>query len=54
MTFNYGFRDVKVPNNYDTNAGIGNATVLGRIDNNADIVTDSIGDRVGLQLTYIF
>ena len=54
LTFNYGFRDVKRTKNYDTGAGIGNATVLGRIQNNVDTVTDSIGDRIGLQLTYIF
>lgn len=54
LTFNYGFRDVERTDDYDTTAGIGNATVLGRIQNNADIVADSIGDRVGLQLTYIF
>ena len=54
MTFNYGFRDVKAPNNYDTSTGIGNTTVLGRIDNNVDIATGSISDRIGLQLTYIF
>jgi len=54
MTFNYTFRDVEVPNDYDTSTGVGNTTVVGRIQSNADIVADSIGDRIGLQLTYIF
>jgi len=52
MTFNYGFRDVEKPTDYTaafSNAGVANAT-----NNNVDIVTDSIGDRIGLQLTYIF
>jgi len=54
LTFNYAFRDVDAPNSYDASTGIGNATVRSRIDNNVNTVTDSIGDRVGLQLTYIF
>jgi len=53
MTFNYAFRDVKAPTDYDTATGIG-AAAAPRFTNNANIVTDSIGDRVGLQLTYIF
>ncbi len=53
MTFNYAFRDVEAPTDYDTATGIGAAAAT-RFTNNANIVTDSIGDRVGLQLTYIF
>jgi len=52
LTFNYGFRNVDKPNDY--NAAFSNATVAGASNNNVDIVTDSIGDRIGLQLTYIF
>jgi len=52
LTFNYGFRDVKKPTDYT--AAFSNAGVAGATNNNVDIVTDSIGDRVGLQLTYIF
>jgi len=53
LTFNYAFRDVEKVNDYDTATGVG-AVGAARIDNNASIVTDSIGDRLGLQLTYIF
>jgi len=49
LTFNYAFRDVDQPNQYSGNGGVSNAA-----NNNVGIVTDSIGDRVGLQLTYIF
>ncbi|WP_126456902.1 hypothetical protein [Sulfuriflexus mobilis] len=52
LTFNYGFRDVEKPNDYT--AAFSNATVAGASNNNVDIVTDSIGDRMGLQLTYLF
>jgi len=53
LTFNYDFRDVDAPNNYNGDNGLpGGAQNV--INNNVDIVTDSIGDRVGLQLTYIF
>jgi len=52
LTFNYGFRDVEKPTDYT--AAFSNAGVAGATNNNVDIVTDSIGDRVGLQLTYIF
>jgi len=53
LTANYTFRDVDVPNDYDTTTGVG-AGGVAVIQNNADIVADSIGDRIGLQLTYIF
>jgi len=53
LTFNYAFRDVDQPNQYDGSNGLpGNA--VNATNNNVGIVTDSIGDRIGLQLTYIF
>lgn len=53
LTFNYAFRDVEQVNDYDGSTG-GNAGQVNATNNNVGIVTDSIGDRVGLQLTYIF
>ena len=48
LTLNYGFRDVKQPTDYSLTGAAGGTNT------NVGIVTDSIGDRVGLQLTYIF
>ena len=53
LTFNYAFRDVDQVNQYDGSNGL-NAAQVNATNNNVGIVTDSIGDRVGLQLTYIF
>ena len=52
LTANYGFRNVEKPTDYT--AAFSNTNVANATNNNVDIVTDSIGDRVGLQLTYIF
>ncbi|MGD9000835.1 MAG: porin [Granulosicoccaceae bacterium] len=52
LTFNYGFRSVDKPNDYT--AAFSNPVVAGASNTNVDAVTDSIGDRISLQLTYIF
>ena len=54
ITFNYGFRSVDQPNQYTLPFSGGNTVVTNASNNNVGIVTDSIGDRVGLQVTYIF
>lgn len=53
MTFNYAFRDVEQVNQYDATNGLPGAGVT-NTNTNVGIITDSIGDRLGLQLTYIF
>ncbi|MDT8404711.1 porin [Sulfuriflexus sp.] len=54
LTFNYGFRDVKQPNDYSAAFNGGNAGATAGANNNVPIVIDSIGDRIGLQLTWVF
>ncbi len=55
LAFNYQFRDYSAPNAVQppnrTAVAINNATVQ---TNNQNIVTGSVGDRVGLRLTYAF
>lgn len=53
LTFNYAFRDVEQVNDYDGTNGLP-AGGVNATNNNVGIVTDSIGDRLGIQLTHIF
>jgi len=54
LTANYGFRNVDQPNQYSAAFNGGNGGATTGANTNVGIVTDSIGDRLGLQLTYIF
>jgi len=53
LTFNYVFQDVEQTDDYELLPGL-NQNQVNTINNNVGIATDSVGDRIGLQLTYIF